>query len=190
MDYILIIANVLSIIANCSFTCSSLFEKKNIVLLMQITAHVLSTIAEILTKAFSGMVQEIVSLIRNIALVFVPKEKSGIKILISFIAVTIGVIVGVILNIKISNNVWYGYIPIFATVVYTIFLVFSEIYLNKQELLLKMGLLFNAIGWASYTVLVKLYAATAFNCITIVMSIVSIILIIKKSGKKEKEEKL
>ncbi len=170
------------------FTSSSLFKKKNIVLLMQSTAHIISSVAEILTKAFSGMVIEIVSLLRDVVLVFVPNEKRLVKISVSLVCVLIGVIIGILLNIKLNDNIWYGYIPLIATIIYTVFLVLGEIILSKQEILLKIGLIFNAIGWIIYTIFIKLYVATAFNTITVIVSLISIYVLIKKQKTNKKEE--
>jgi hypothetical protein len=187
----LIIANILSFLGNMTFTSSSIFKKKNIILLLQSTAHILSSIAEIINKAYSGLVQELVSLIRDIILVFVKKDQRRIKIIISLLAVLVGSIIGTILNFKLNQNNWYDYLPILATALYTLFLIISEYSTKYQELFIKIGIIFNSIGWIIYTLFYKLYPPTIFNSITIVTSVITIILFFKNGKNKENiEEKM
>ncbi len=187
----LIIANILSFLGNMTFTSSSIFKKKNIILLLQSTAHILSSIAEIINKAYSGLVQELVSLIRDIILVFVKKDQRRIKIIISLLAVLVGSIIGTILNFKLNQNNWYDYLPILATALYTLFLIISEYSTKYQEFFIKIGIIFNSIGWIIYTLFYKLYPPTIFNSITIVTSVITIILFFKNGKNKENiEEKI
>ena len=187
----LIIANILSFLGNMTFTSSSIFKKKNIILLLQSTAHILSSVAEIINKAYSGLVQELVSLIRDIILVFVKKDQRKIKIIISLLAVFVGSIIGTILNFKLNQNNWYDYLPILATALYTLFLIISEYSTKYQELFIKIGIIFNSIGWIIYTLFYKLYPPTIFNSITIVTSVITIILFFKNGKNKENiEEKI
>ena len=184
----LIIANILSFLGNMTFTSSSIFKKKNIILLLQSTAHILSSIAEIINKAYSGLVQELVSLIRDIILVFVKKDQRRIKIIISLLSVLVGSIIGTILNFKLNQNNWYDYLPILATALYTLFLIISEYSTKYQEFFIKIGIIFNSIGWIIYTLFYKLYPPTIFNSITIVTSVITIILFFKNGKNKENIE--
>ena len=52
----LVLANILSLIGNILFTSSTLFKKKNIILILQSINHVVAIIAEIIQTAFAGMV--------------------------------------------------------------------------------------------------------------------------------------
>lgn len=185
----LIIANILSFLGNTTFTLSSIFKKKNWILLLQSIAHILSSIAEIINKAYSGLVQEIASLLRDLVLVFVNKDNKLLKIIITLIFVVIGSIIGTVLNFKLNQNNWYDYLPILATISYTIFLIISEYSKKYQEVFIKVGLIFNSIGWIIYTLFYKLYPPTIFNSITIISSLLTIVLFFKKKpDNKDKEE--
>lgn len=185
----LIIANILSFLGNTTFTLSSIFKKKNWILLLQSIAHILSSIAEIINKAYSGLVQEIASLLRDLVLVFVNRDNKLLKIIITLIFVVIGSVIGTVLNFKLNQNNWYDYLPILATISYTIFLIISEYSKKYQEVFIKVGLIFNSIGWIIYTLFYKLYPPTIFNSITIISSLVTIVLFFKKKpNNKDNEE--
>jgi hypothetical protein len=184
----LIIANILSFLGNTTFTLSSIFKKKNWILLLQSIAHILSSIAEIINKAYSGLVQEIASLLRDLVLVFVNKDNKLLKIIITLIFVVIGSIIGTVLNFKLNQNNWYDYLPILATISYTIFLIISEYSKKYQEVFIKVGLIFNSIGWIIYTLFYKLYPPTIFNSITIISSLVTIVLFFKKKPDNKDNE--
>jgi len=184
----LIIANILSFLGNTTFTLSSIFKKKNWILLLQSIAHILSSIAEIINKAYSGLVQEIASLLRDLVLVFVNKDNKLLKIIITLLFVVIGSVIGTVLNFKLNQNNWYDYLPILATISYTIFLIISEYSKKYQEVFIKVGLIFNSIGWIIYTLFYKLYPPTIFNSITIISSLVTIVLFFKKKPDNKDNE--
>ena len=187
----LLFANILSLFGNVFFSVSSLFKKKNKIVIFQSICHVLNSISEFITKAYSGIIQEIISLIRDFILLFIKDDKQTLKLIISIICIIFSVIIGIIFNIIFSNNIWYGYFPILATIFYSIFLVWG--YLNKNpilsEMLIKIGLIFNGLFWALYGLFVKLYPTTIFNILTIIFCVISIIRLLK-INKKIKKNKL
>ena len=80
MDYVLIIANVLSFIGNSLFTLSALLKSKRNILLFQSSNHVLAIIAEVMMNAYSAMTQEAVSLLRNLILLFLKVKRELYKL--------------------------------------------------------------------------------------------------------------
>ena len=189
---ILIIANILSLIGNILFTSSSILKSKKKILIFQSSNYILAIISEIMTAAYSASVQEAISLLRNIIILFVKTKSKIVKLIITISCVVVAVVLGVIINIVFSNNVWYGYLPIFGTIIYStgIILAFmlniSEI---KSEFIIKVALIFNCILWATYGIFVRLYPITIFNCVTITLSIISIIriIIILRKAKKNND---
>lgn len=181
MSPILIIANILSFIGNLLFTLSSILKSKKKILLFQSTNHVLAIISEFMTNAYSGMVQEFTSLARNIVLLFVKREKKILKLIITIAFVIVAVVAGALINYFVSDNVWYGYLPIIGTIIYStgVILAFmikcSEV---QAEFMIKLALLLNSIVWGLYGFFVKLYPIMIFNMITIVLCIISIIRIL------------
>lgn len=178
MEVYLIIANVLSLIGNTLFTASSILKSKKKILLFQCSNYVLAVISEAMTEAYSGMVQEAMSLVRNIILLFLKTNNKIIKLIVTIVCVLIAVIAGILINIFVSGNVWYGYLPICGTVIYStaVILAFmlniSEI---KSELIIKIGLITNGILWCTYGYFVSLYPIMIFNIITITLCIISLI---------------
>ena len=189
MDWFLIVANILSLVGNLLFTLSSIFKSKRKIVLFQSSNYVLAVISEYMTKAYSGMIQEGMSLIRNIILLFVNSEKKIIKLIITLICVLIAVSVGIYINYEYSDNVWYGYLPVLGTVVYSTAVILAFM-LNvneiKCELIIKIGLTINCFIWMTYGFFVKLYPILIFNIITVILCIISFvrIAIIVKENKK------
>ena len=193
-EIILLVANILSLIGNALFTLSSIFKKKRNILLMQSSNYILAVIAEYLQKAYSGMVQEGVSLIRNIILLFVNTKNKIAKLIITISCVLVAVTVGIIINYKSNGNIWYGYLPIMGTIIYSSGVIMSfmiEMREIKSELIIKIALGFNSIVWALYGFFIQLYPILIFNIITLVLVIISIIrisIVLKKEKLELKEE--
>ena len=188
---ILIIANILSLIGNTLFTSSALLKSKKKILVFQNSNYILSTIAEILQKAYSATVQEMTAFFRNIVLLFVKEDKKKTKLVVSLIFLVIAVVVGVLLNIYLSDNIWYGYLPICATIVYSSFVIYTFVKTLDErvaEILIKIGLIFNSIFWLTYGFFIMLYPVIVFNCLTLVLSIITIV-VRTKELKRERLEK-
>ena len=192
---ILIIANVLSFIGNALFTLSSILKSKKKILLFQSTNHVLAIISEIMTTAYSGVVQEVVALIRNFVMLFVDSKNKILKLIITIVCVLIAVVVGIIINYYLSDNVWYGYLPVIATIIYSTGVTLAFM-INMHELqcefVIKLSLILNGILWGTYGFFVKLYPIMIFNGLTIILSIVRVFVIHNKNKKlrREKEESI
>ncbi len=194
MTPVLIIANILSLIGNALFTLSSIFKSKKKILLFQSSNYVFAIISEAMTEAYSGLVQEATSLLRNIVLLFVKTNNKIIKLIITLFFVLIAVTIGVIINIIVSNNIWYGYLPICGTIVYSTAVILAfmlKISELKSEIIIKIGLIINSFIWTTYGFFVKLYPIMIFNIITIILCIISfirIIIIIKKHNNEKNLE--
>ena len=194
MTPLLIVANILSLIGNTLFTLSSILKSKKKILLFQSSNYIFAIVSEAMTEAYSGLVQEATSLLRNIVLLFVKTNNKIVKLIITLTAVLIAVTVGVFINIYVSGNVWYGYLPICGTIVYSTAVILAfmlKISELKSEIIIKIGLLINSFIWTTYGFFVKLYPIMIFNIITIILCIVSfvrIIIFIKNNKEEEKEE--
>ena len=188
MDTVLIIANVLSFIGNTMFTLSALLKSRRKILLFQSSNHVLAIVSEYLTNAFSAMAQESISLVRNFIFLFIKDNKKMLKFIISILLLVTGATLGVLLNIYLSDNVWYGYLPVLGNLVYSSFVILAFM-LNVNELnsvlIIKIGLFVNTILWGIYGYFVMLYPILIFNAINTVFCVISFIrvMIIKKKVK-------
>ena len=177
MTIIQIIANVLSFIGNSLFTISAILKSKKKIVLFQTGNYVFAIVAETMTKAYAGLVQESVALLRNIILLFVKDNKIA-KLVVSISCVLIGMVVGVILNVTLSDNVWFGYLPIAGSLIYSsVVIIVFMINMNpvNAELTLKYGLLVNSILWATYGWFAGLYPIMGFNIVNVILCIISIV---------------
>lgn len=192
MNKVLLIANILTFVGSGIATVAALFKAKRRVLLFQSVNHVLEIVAQFMTKAFSGMVQEIITLLYSVIVLFVKATQKLLKVIVTSLCLVAGVAVGVVINVKFSGNVWYGYFPIVAAAVYALFVLlafFVDQDELKGDLLLKIGLLVNVACWAAYGWFVKLYACMIFNAAAFVFAAVSLCRILL-SLKRRKQEAL
>ena len=184
---ILLIANILSLVGNGIATSAAFLKSKRNILLFQSSNHVLEIIAQTMTEAYSGVTQEVISLVRNISLVFIKSAKKAPKLIISVVCLVAGLVAGVLFNVYFSNNVLYGYLPVAAGAVYGVFVILAFL-LNldalNSELLIKIGIIFNAVCWSVYGVFIKLYPVMIFNGVAFVLAAVSIVRIFIAKKKK------
>ena len=186
---VLWIANILSLIGNVIATSAAFLKSKRNILLFQSSNHVLEIIAQLLTEAYSGMVQEAISLVRNICFVFLKTTKKAPQLVISILCLVAGLVVGILFNIYFSDNVLYGYLPIAGAAIYAVFVILAfllELDNLTSELLMKIGIIFNAICWSTYGLFIKLYPVMIFNGVAFVLAVISIVRI-AISKKKQKE---
>jgi len=189
-DTLLLIANILTFIGAGIATVAALFKAKRRVLLFQSVNHVLEIIAQFMTKAYSGMVQEIITLVYSVVILFVKSTKKAPKIIISVLCLVAGLVIGIVVNVLFSGNIWYGYFPIAAAAIYAIFVIiafFADKDELKGDLLLKIGLMINVACWSIYSWFVKLYPAMAFNGVAFIFAAISVIRILM-SMKRRKEQ--
>jgi len=178
---LLLIANIITFVGSALATVAALFKAKRRVLLFQSANHVLEIIAQGMTKAYSGMVQEAITLLYNVVILFVKSPKKAPKIIITVICLIAGIVIGVVINVLFSGNIWYGYLPIVAAAVYTIFVLIAFFADNdelKGDFLLKIGLIINVACWSAYGWFVKLYPIMAFNAVAFVFAAISIVRIL------------
>ena len=172
------IANILSLIGNTVAAFAAFLKSKRTILLLQSSNHVLEIIAQSLTKAYSGVVQEVISLIRNVTFVFLKTTKKAPKIIISVLCLAAGLVVGVLFNIYFSDNVLYGYLPIAGAAIYAVFVILAFLLTTnelKSELYIKIGIVFNALCWSTYGVFIKIYPIIVFNAIAFVLAVISLV---------------
>ena len=172
------IANILSLIGNTVAAFAAFLKSKRTILLFQSSNHVLEIIAQSLTKAYSGVVQEVISLIRNVTFVFLKTTKKAPKIIISVLCLAAGLVVGVLFNIYFSDNVLYGYLPIAGAAIYAVFVILAFLLTTnelKSELYIKIGIVFNALCWSTYGVFIKIYPIIVFNAIAFVLAVISLV---------------
>ena len=104
------------------------------------------------------------------------------------ICLVAGLVAGVLFNIYLSDNVLYGYLPVAGGVAYGVFVILAFVLTLDalhSELLMKIGIIFNALCWSAYGVFIKLYPVMIFNGVAFVLAVVSIIRIAIAKRKKK-----
>lgn len=191
-ENVLVLANVISFIGNALFTSSALFKSKKRIIAMQSSCHFLNGVAELMSSAYSGLVQDGVMLFKNITLLFIDEEKKRLKLFTNVLCILLALVGGIVINILLSDNVWFGYLPVLGMFLYSVastyVFVKEGLSKNKTEILLKSLLIVNGVCQCIYGIMVKLYPTTIFNAITIVLSIFSIIRICISIYKKKKNQ--
>lgn len=127
-----IIATILSTIAVIIFIIAATLKSKNKVILNQSIAHVFLIFSEAVSGAWSSIVQDSISLIRNICVYFKKNTKT-----VNVILITLGAVVGVYANIFSTNfftpwkginlSPWYGYLPVIANLEYSIVVLKKDV---------------------------------------------------------------
>lgn len=161
------------------FLISSLLKTKRQILLDQTFAHTLLIISEAIMKTYSSIVQELVSIIRNL---FVIKNKNT-KV-VNIILILIGTIFGLVINIVVDGNSWYGYLPIIANFEYSVVVISP---FNRPKYI-KLSLALSSYLWAIFFLVTANYLAGIFNVITATISLVSSLYLLIKDLKKEEFE--
>ena len=187
---LLLIANILSLVGNVIATSAAFLKSKRTILLFQSSNHVLEIIAQLMTEAYSGVTQEAISLVRNVALIFIKDTKKAPKLIVSVVCLVAGLVAGILFNVFFSGNVLYGYLPVAGGAIYAVFVILAfvrDLDELNAELLMKIGILFNAVCWSTYGVFIKLYPVMIFNGVAFVLAVLSIARIVVAKRKKASE---
>ena len=127
-----IIATILSTIAVIIFIIAATLKSKNKVILSQSVAHIFLVFSEAVSGAWSSIVQDSISLVRNVCVYFKKNTK-----VVNIILITVGAVVGIYANIftdnfftpwkGISLGPWYGYLPVIANLEYSVVILKKDI---------------------------------------------------------------
>ncbi len=137
------VATIFSTLAVIVFIVSVTFKNKNKILIIQVLSHILLGIGEFISKAWASIVQEVISIIRNILVYFHKNTK-----LINYILIILGVLIGLYCGLMGQNTFtpwkgwdpakWYGYLPVIANLEYSIVVCNSK--LNAKWLKLALAI--------------------------------------------------
>ena len=171
-------AYIISIVGYLLFALASGVKRKNQLLIMQSSGNFLCAVAEGLTGLWSGLVQDLVNLIRNI---FVLKKWMNTILAIVFIILGLGI--GIFVFIYDFNNAhWWGILPVIATAEYSIIILIP----NVKVPLIKASLMVSSTCWAVYGFGMNFLPTFAFNCLSFVLATTSLILYFVRKRKENK----
>ena len=154
---IVVLSNIIGGIGMSMFLISSLIKSKRNILNVQNLGHIIGIIAEAMSQTYSSIVQEIISIIRNL-ITLKGKNSHAMNVFL----VSIGAIIGIIINIVVDGNLWYGYLPVIGNAEYT-FCVVNDRLIDEKHL--KLSLAASNFLWAIYFLLCGLYVSGIFNIV-------------------------
>ena len=169
MSYILI-GNVVSLIGAIIMIAIGLLKKKNSILAAQCIQFGIMGLGNLILGGVSGFISNVVGIVRNLICF---KKEFTLPLKIVF------VVIQAILTIIFNQSGLYGWLPFFATVVFTWSLD------AKNESALKLAIIIGQILWAFHDFHFQNYSALACDIFTVVTNIVGLFMIRKNENKLE-----
>ena len=148
-----ILGNVLSGLGMVMLFISTRMQDKKQILCIQSFNHGCSAMAGVLLRGYSGVVQDIVSIARNMAVL------RG-KLTMVWKVVFVGV--GLVLGLAFNNRGVVGLLPIIAATEYAVIVVRD----GTTERTLKLAIVVSTICWALYSLFLMNYVNLVANVIT------------------------
>ena len=173
-----VIGNAIAFVGMTLFVLSSVFNSKKKILITQSTSHVVNMASELCLGQYTAVVQEIIDFTRNLVAI----RKTNNKIL-NIILIVLGVVVGVLVNVFINNNDPFGYLPIFASLEYSIVILMPKVKVWH----IKCAMLVSTLCWAIYGLVYQNYVMLAFNILSFVITIITLIKIWKNKSNDASE---
>lgn len=184
-----IAATILSTIAVIIFIVAATLENKNKVILSQSIAHIFLIFSEAVSGAWSSIVQDSISLVRNVCVYF--KKNTNI---VNIILITLGAMVGIYANLFTDNfftpwnglkiGQWYGYLPVIANLEYSVVVLKKDIKVKW----IKLAFAISSCLWGLTFVLTgkALILSGILNFITGLVALWSFISMCKSNNLNEK----
>ncbi len=166
----ILIGNIISCVAALCLITSSIIKDKKSIYILQIMECLILSVAYIFFKAYSGMASLFICAVRNY---FVVKDKYDKKSMYIF------VIIILTLGIITNNRGLIGYIPVFASIQYSICQRYC-----KKIIPIKLMIFVNVTLWTIYAFIVRDYPTALFNGIASVSCLISTIYILIKYNYK------
>ena len=161
-------AYIISIVGYLLFAIASGLKKKSHLLITQSTANCLCAIAEGLTGLWSGLVQDALNFIRNLFVL-----KNWMNKILAILFITLGTGIGIFVFIYDFNHAaWWGLLPVFATTQYSIIILIPKVKIP----LIKISILISSSCWAVYGFGMNFLPTMAFNILSFVLALISLIL--------------
>ena len=172
MNY-LIIGNIIAFLGSIILVLNGLFkEKKQIIISQSIMAFTLA-IANIFLKGYSAVIADMLQVIRNIISLKWPFK---LPLKIGFIVILSAI------TIVTNTESWLGYLPLLATIIFTIILD------TEKEEVLKIAIIISEFLWLTYDLFHKNYAGSSFDTLTILTNLYTLFALIQNKKNPEPEQ--
>lgn len=175
MTTIEIVANILSATGMLFIATSTIFKNKKGILIFQSINQILSGIAFVLLKAYSGLAMSIATLIINGFALF-NKQNKKLNIFFIILILLLGASGIVIDNVTAKTAIplylnLISLLPIICNVEYNLIVLTSK----ESTVLIRIGFLVSCLLWAIYSYFYKNYSGIVFNILAIIINIISAI---------------
>lgn len=151
----LIIGNLCSIAAMVSDACSATRNNTRGILLFQTLSQFFYGVGAMLLKGYSGVVQNVVSVIRNLSALGTRRWKT-LEWMLALAAVGFGLL--------FNNRGLVGLLPVVANLEYTV----AVFRFRDRERLLKGAFLLNAVMYGVFNTAIYNFAGAAANVVVII----------------------
>lgn len=173
MSKIEIIANIIAFIGCSIMVATGFIKTKKSILVAQNVQLFLQGLANFLLGGITGAVSNVISVIRNI---YCLKFTFSLPVKLVFIAIQ------AVFTQMTNNSGLIGWLPFIACV------IFISVLDTQNEIVLKSSLIVGEACWITYDLYIKNYTGCAFDCFTVISTIIGIFLILR--GKKKNNDVL
>lgn len=135
----IVFGNICSLLAMVTDSISSTRKTATGVLWVQNASQLFYCIGAVVLKGYSGAVQNVVSVVRNLVVIYGVNSK-----LIEWILLILGVILGLVFN----NLGWVGLLPVIANLQYTL----AVFRFHDNERAIKISFLLSAVMFSVFSV--------------------------------------
>ncbi|MBQ1477531.1 MAG: YgjV family protein [Erysipelotrichaceae bacterium] len=153
--------NIVTFIATVLMSCSGTRDSKRTILLIQEMAMACFVLSGILLQGYSGVVQNIVGMIRNITVLYWPGNT-----VIGWGLVLSGIVFGILFN----NRGIIGLFPVVCSVPFAVMVVLK----NEDPVPLKSTMIISSLGYAVYAVVNNNLVGIITNTITAMITGISL----------------
>ena len=168
----LILGNIVALIAASFSIFLGITKNRKKLIFIQSIQFLTYTISNIILGGISGGIANLISAIRNILCYKNKLTKVAILLITSL---------STILTLIFNNLGFIGLLPLFNTIIYTLFIN------EKNPFKFKLLFLISAILWFIYDFVINAYTAAIFDFSTIIVSTITAYQM-HKNSKKQKEQ--
>lgn len=186
-----IVATILSSLAMIMFIVAAAIKNKKKVIINQTVAQIFLIFSEVVSGAWSSIIQDVVALVRNV-FVFLKKNTKTVNIVL----IVVGVVIGIYANIFTDNfftpwkgvilSPWYGYLPVIANLEYSVVILIKDVDVKW----IKLSFAISCFLWGiTFLIMGKALIVSGFlNICTGIVALVSFISLSKKKKVVEEEK--
>ncbi len=156
----ILIGNIISLLGSSLMILAGIVKRKNTIVKMQCAQFSLMAAAQMVLGGFTGVIANIVSLVRNL---FCLRFELTLTWKLVFISVQS------VLSVIFNNHGAVGYLPLVAVVIFTWFLD------TKSDMTFKLVLTITQAMWLVYDAVIKNYVGIAFDTAALAADIIGII---------------